>query len=70
MLDIPSFLLVFPNNDIEHKFVRFSLIYINFIPCSVYLPPSSSIDLCTVHLKSIDLIVQEYTNHIFLFIGD
>ncbi|KAL4120326.1 hypothetical protein QTP88_013042 [Uroleucon formosanum] len=37
---------------------------------NVYMPPSSSIELYTTHLNTIDFIIQKYPNHSFILTGD
>jgi hypothetical protein len=68
--DIASFPLMIPSNNVEQLFVRFSFNSLNIIICSVYIPPSSPIDLYTTHLNTIDFIVQKYPNHSLVLTGD
>jgi len=68
--DMASSPLVLPNNSVEQLFVRFSLNSLNIIICSVYISPSSPIELYTTHLNTIDFIVQKYPNHSFILTGD
>lgn len=68
--DIDSSPLIIPYNNVEQLFVRFSLNSLNIIISSVYIPPSSPIDLYTTHLNTIDFIVHNYPNHSFILTGD
>lgn len=56
---LTSFSLLIPNNNVEQLFVRFSLYFLNIITCSVYIPPSSSIDLNLTYLNNIEFVVHQ-----------
>lgn len=68
--DMASSSLIIPNNNVEQLFVRFSHNSLNIIICSVYIPPSSPIELYATHLNTIDFIVKKYPYHSFILAGD
>lgn len=59
-----------PYTNVEQLFIFFSFNSIKCIICSVYLPPSSSLNLYNSHLNTIDFTVHKYPDLILILTGD
>lgn len=51
-------------------FISLTLNSLKCILCSVYIPPNSPINIYEANVSTIDLIVHNYPDHIFVFCGD
>jgi len=68
--DYPVFLIFVPALNVEHVFVRFTVVQSSFVLDGVYFPPNSSPILYESHINSIEYIRKTYPAHAYILYGD
>ncbi|KAE9524193.1 hypothetical protein AGLY_015438 [Aphis glycines] len=67
--DLTSYPISILESNVEQLFVRISSGSLKTIVSGVYTPPSSSPFIYESHIKSVELIIRQFPNHIYIFCG-
>ncbi|KAE9542340.1 hypothetical protein AGLY_003467 [Aphis glycines] len=68
--DLTSYPISILESNVEQLFVRISTGSLKIIVSGVYIPHSSSPFIYELHIKSVESIIRQFPNHIYIFCDD